>query len=160
MNPSTTSFSSLLHRNRQGLMEAECKHQHEQRHSSNRQSLWVRSSWQREGREECNDSSLYVENNRCVTYCYIWSVDLTMWFIFRWLQNVTIFCEFDNRSFTCMHPPGIVTNRRWAKMLWSMLRPMKHLCFLSLHDRSKTYTYRKRLSTQRKLPRLLILQRF
>ncbi len=160
MNPSATSSSSLLHRDRQGLMEAECKHQHEQQRSSNWQSLWVRSSWQIEGREECNDSSLYVENNQCVTYLLHLECGFDDVIYSRWLQNVTNFCKFDNRSFTCMHPPGIVTNRRWAKMLWSVLRPMKHLCFLSLHDRGKTYTYRKRLSAQRKLPRLLVLQRF
>jgi hypothetical protein len=83
-----------------------------------------------------------------------------MWFVSRWVQNVTNFFGSDSRSFACTHPPGTVTNRRWAKMLRSMLRPMKHLCFLSLHDRGKTYTYRKWLSAQGKLRRLLVLQRF
>jgi hypothetical protein len=58
-----------------------------------------------------------------------------MWFVSRWLQNVTNFGEFDSCSFTCTHPLGTITNQRWTKMLWSVLQPMKHLCFLSLHHR-------------------------
>ncbi len=120
MNPSaTSSSSSLLHKDRQGMMEAKCKHRQEQRRSSNWQSFWVRSSWQKEGHEEHNDSSLYVKNNWCVTYLLHWSVDLTMWFVSRWLQNVTNFGESDSRSFTCTHPLGTVMNQRLAKMLWS-----------------------------------------
>jgi hypothetical protein len=45
-------------------------------------------------------------------------------------------------------------------MLWSGLGRRKHLGFLSLHDGGKTYRYRKWVCVERKLRRLLVLERF
>ncbi len=65
------------------------------------------------------------------------------------------------QSFIHVHAPTRDCHEsKMSKMLWSVLRPMKHLCFLSLHDRGKTYTYRKWPSAQKKLQRLFVLQRF